>query len=117
MSVGGTIQIVDNVFVKLMCLNNVGDKVTGHVHTFDHITLLSTGRVIMRARGVEKEHVAPKILVTPKGISHEFEALEDNTVLSCIHAIRDGDGEDDVAPQDITKEQAEDLLQKFPLTE
>lgn len=117
MSVGGKIQIVDNVFVKLMCLNNVGDKVVGHVHTFDHITLLSTGRVIMRARGVEKEHVAPKILVTPKGVSHEFEALEDNTVLSCIHAIRDGDGEDDVAPQDITKEQAEALLQQFPLTD
>lgn len=117
MSIGGAIQIVDNVFVKLICLNKSGDKVEGHVHTFDHITLLSTGKVVMRAKGNEVVHIAPKLLVTPKGVSHEFEALEDNTVLSCIHAIRDGDGEDDVAPQEITKAQAEDFLQKFPLTE
>ncbi len=115
MSVHSDVKIVDNVFVKMMRMNVVGDKINGHAHTFDHITLLSTGRVIMRVKGDGIEHTAPKLIVTPKGIVHEFEALEPNSVLCCIHAIRDGDGEADIAPQDITEEQADLLITQFPL--
>jgi len=117
MSVNSDIKLVDNVFVKMMTLEHLGDKVEGHAHTFDHITLLAKGRVIMRAKGSEKEHVAPKLIVTPKGIAHEFEALESSCVLCCVHAIRDGDTVDDVAPQDITETQAQELLNQYSLTQ
>lgn len=109
------IQIVDNVFVKMIRLNEIGDLECGHSHTFDHITLLSTGAVLMRANGQEVEHIAPKLIVTPKGIEHEFQAIQPNTTLCCIHAIRDGDDVDDVAPQDIHYNQATHYLDKFPL--
>jgi len=109
------IKIVDNVFVKMIPLKEVGTLERGHSHTFDHITLLSTGAVLMRAKGQEVEHVAPKLIVTPKGIKHEFEAIQPNTTLYCIHAIRDGDGVDDVAPQDVPLHKAMDYIQHFPL--
>ena len=108
-------QIVDNVFVKMIRLNEVGDLECGHSHTFDHITMLSTGAVLMRANGQEVEHVAPKLIVTPKGIKHEFEAIQPNTTLCCIHAIRDGDDVDDVAPQDVPLHKAMDYIKHFPL--
>lgn len=115
MSVSTDISIVDNVFVKLLHAQFAGDKIEGHAHTFDHITLLSKGRVIMRVKGEEKEHVAPKLIVTPKGIVHEFEALENDCLLCCIHAIRNGDTDEDIAPPDISEDEAHRLMTQFPL--
>jgi len=109
------ILIADNVFVKMMYLLKEGDVVNGHAHTFDHITLLAKGRVVMRANGQEKEHAAPKLIVTPKGIVHEFEALEPDSLLCCVHAIRDGDTDADIAPPNITEEEAHSLMTQFPL--
>lgn len=111
-----SISIVDNVFVRMMKLLKKGDYVNGHAHTFDHITLLSFGCVKMEHDNGENVYSAPYIIVTPKGIKHKFTALEDNTTLSCIHAIRDGDGVEDIAPQNITIQEAHKLLEKYPLT-
>lgn len=117
----GDIQIVDNVFVKMIPLNGVGDKVQGHAHMFDHITLLSVGSVRMRtvsgAQVKEKDFVAPALLVTPKGLVHEFTSLADKSLICCIHAIREGDDMDDVASPDINKSKAYHLLSEYPLTQ
>lgn len=111
------LKLVDNVFVKMHHLLNAGDTHQGHAHAFDHITLLATGRVLMKHDNGEQEFTAPHLIVTPKGITHQFTALEPGTVFCCIHAIRDGDGVDDVAAPDITPEQQWDLLTKYPLTQ
>jgi hypothetical protein len=110
------ISIVDNVFVKLHHFVRVGDTHQGHSHTFDHITLLSSGAVKMVDDNGEQEYKAPHLIVTPKGVKHQFTALEPNTVFCCVHAIRDGDGVNDVASQDITQEQAFELMTKYSLT-
>ena len=110
------IRLVDNVFVKMHCFAYAGDTHQGHAHTFDHITLLATGKVLMKHDNGEQEFTAPQLIVTPKGITHQFTALEPGTVFCCIHAIRDGDGVDDVAAPDITPEQQWNLLTKYPLT-
>ena len=109
------VQIVDNVFVRMFHLEYFGDIVHGHAHTFDHITLLARGSVSMEANGVEKQYTAPTLIVTPKGVTHKFTALSIGTTLCCIHAIRDGDGVDDIAPPDITPEQAQELGLQFPM--
>ena len=111
------IKIVDNVFVKLHVFVNVGDTHNGHAHSFDHITLLSSGSVTMKHNNGEQDFTAPNLIVTPKGIKHQFIAKEPNTVFCCIHAIRDGSEVDDVASQDITPEQAFQLLTQYPLTQ
>lgn len=41
----------------------------------------------------EQEFRAPHLIVTPKGVTHQFIALEENTVFCCIHALRAADGE------------------------
>ena len=109
------IKIVDNVFVKLHLFVNVGDTHEGHAHLFDHITLLATGSVTMKHDNGEKDYSAPCLIVTPKGITHQFIAKEPHTVFCCIHAVRDGSTVDDVASQDITPEQAWELLSKYPV--
>ena len=109
-------KIVDNVFVKLHHFLHKGDTHNGHSHTFDHITLLSSGSVKMIHDNGEAEYKAPNLIVTPKNIKHQFIALEANTVFCCVHAIRDGDGVNDVASQDITPEEAFNLMTKYSLT-
>lgn len=111
------IKIIDNVFVKMHQFANAGDTHQGHAHVFDHITLLATGKVLMRHDNGQQEFTAPHLIVTPKGITHQFTALESNTVFCCIHAIRDGSEVDSVAPQNITTQQAFFLMTKYPLTE
>jgi len=109
-------KIVDNVFVKMHLFNNVGDTHEGHTHAFDHITLLAYGSVKMVHDNGEAEYKAPHLIVTPKGIKHQFTALEPNTVFACIHAIREQDDLDAIASPNISLEQAWELLGKAPLT-
>jgi homogentisate 1,2-dioxygenase len=109
------LKIVDNVFVKMHLFNNVGDTHEGHAHTFDHITLLATGSVNMVHDNGQAEYKAPHLIVTPKGIKHQFTALEPNTVFCCIHAIREKDELDGIASPNITLEQAWELMGKVSL--
>lgn len=111
------VKIVDNVFVKLHHFLRVGDTHSGHAHVFDHITLLSAGKVLMKHDNGEQEYTAPHLIVTPKGITHQFIALEPNTVFCCIHAIRDGSDVDQVASQSIIPTEAFELLTQYPLTD
>lgn len=108
-------KIVDNVFVKMHYFEKEGDTHEGHSHTFDHITLLATGSVLMTHDKGQQEFKAPHLIVTPKGIKHQFTALEPNTIFCCVHAIRDGDGVDDIAAPEITTEEAVALMIKSPL--
>lgn len=109
------VKIVDNVFVKMHHFLRVGDTHQGHVHPFDHITLLSSGAVRMVHDNGEAEYKAPHLIVTPKGIKHQFTALEPHTVFCCVHAIRDGEGAENIASPDITTEEALELAYTYPL--
>lgn len=111
------VKIVDNVFVKMHHFLNAGDTMSGHAHVFDHITLLASGKVLMKHDSGEQEFDAPHLIVTPKSVKHQFLALSNNTVLCCIHAIRDGDEIDNVADPSITPEKTWELLTKYPVTE
>ena len=110
------LKIVDNVFVKLHRFLKAGDTHEGHAHAFDHITLLASGSVKMVHDNGEAEFKAPHLIVTPKGIKHQFTALEPNTVFCCIHAIRERNELDAIADPNITEEQAWELLSAAPLT-
>lgn len=110
------LKLVDNVFVKMHKFLNVGDTHEGHAHLFDHITLLAVGSVTMKHDNGQQDFTAPHLIVTPKGVVHQFIAKEPSTVFCCIHAIRDGSNVDSVASQDISLEQAFELLTQYPLT-
>lgn len=93
---------VSNIYVRQMHFLNAGDIEYGHSHEFDHLSLLANGSVMSIVDGKEKVFDAPTMIFIKKGIQHEFVALADNTVLYCVHAVRDGENvEDIVDPESI----------------
>lgn len=90
-----------NIFVKRMLFKESGLMYCGHNHTYNHVTLVASGRVRVKFGAVpegnlpeeEKEYMSSSMFVTRSYREHEITALEDNTVVCCIHAIRSADGE------------------------
>jgi hypothetical protein len=91
---------VSNVWTRLMHFVKAGDIEQGHTHPFDHVTLLSSGSVRVTVNGVESEFKAPALIFIKAESVHRLEALEDNTVAACIHALRDGYAVEDIIDPD-----------------
>jgi quercetin dioxygenase-like cupin family protein len=90
------IGCVANLFSRMMHFKKAGDIELGHTHSFDHLTLLASGTLKVTANGKETVFEAPNMIYINKDVRHELVALEDNTVAYCIHALRDGNGVDDI---------------------
>jgi quercetin dioxygenase-like cupin family protein len=73
-----------------------GDQNEGHVHNFDHITMLSKGSVSVNVEDSVTEFKAPQIIYIAKGKAHFIKALEDDTIACCVHALRTGEREEDI---------------------
>jgi hypothetical protein len=86
---------VSNVFCRLMNFVKAGDVEHGHKHHYDHATLVSNGSVIFELLDDEdqiissREFIAPNMVFVSKDHKHRLIATSDNTVCSCIHALRD----------------------------
>lgn len=79
-----------------MHFKSVGDIEHGHTHLFDHLTLLAAGSLRVTTNGKTTDFKAPHMIYIKAEHSHELVALEDNTVAYCIHALRNGNGVDDI---------------------
>lgn len=83
-----------NIWVRQNVLSKAGDTFGGHKHHFDHVSLLTKGKVKVKVEGhPEKEFTAPTFIIIKKEHNHEFIALEDDTNWYCVFALRDLDGE------------------------
>lgn len=83
-----------NIWVRQSTLVNAGDTAGGHKHHFDHVTLLTSGKVSVEVEGKEpKEFTAPTFMVMRKELKHKITALAPNTAYYCVFALRDLDGE------------------------
>ena len=84
-----------NVWVRQNILEKIGDtNGGGHKHKFDHVSLLTQGKVKVEIDGYpSKEFTAPTFIVVRKEHNHKFTALENDTIWYCIFALRDLDGE------------------------
>jgi len=78
-----------------------GDVNEGHKHNYDHMTLLATGKVAVHVNGQTTNFTAPQMIFIQAGKSHYIEALEDNTVAYCVHALRDKDTEEILDPAQV----------------
>ncbi len=94
------VAAISNVFSRLMHFVNRGDVEIGHVHTYDHATLVSSGSILYEVLDgpdgntvASKEFKAPGYVFVEKDKYHRLTALEDNTVCVCIHALRTIDEE------------------------
>jgi hypothetical protein len=85
---------VSNVYCRLMNFKNKGDQEKGHYHSYDHGTLLAKGRLLVEVINDEgavvssKEFSAPTFIFIAKDTQHVLTALEDETLATCIHALR-----------------------------
>ena len=84
-----------NIFVRQMHFLAAGDIEHGHAHPFDHLSLLAVGAVSVKiGDNAPVEYQAPTMIYVEKDIQHEITATQDNTVLYCVHALRDADTQD-----------------------
>jgi quercetin dioxygenase-like cupin family protein len=82
----------------MMRFEKAGDTEIGHTHQFDHLTLLAKGKLKVTVEGVVTEFTAPHMIYIHKDKVHELEALTDETVAYCIHALRDKDSNEILDP-------------------
>lgn len=92
------IGCVANLYSRMMHFKRAGDTEVGHTHQFDHLTLLAKGRLKVTVDGEITEFTAPHMIYIRKDKVHELEALTDETVAYCIHALRDKSTGDIIDP-------------------
>jgi hypothetical protein len=88
---------VANVASRMIHFEKAGDVEPSHTHSFDHLTLLAAGAVRCTVNNQVTEFRAPHMIFIAKEYMHSFEALTDNTVAYCIHAMRIGERVEDLA--------------------
>lgn len=108
--------LVSNVWAKQMVFENVGDFEQGHSHCFDHMTLLAAGTIAVTANGKTTEFVAPNMIFIKAGVEHALEARAPNTIVYCIHALRDGERIEDIVDPSMVPEGTTpaNFLERFP---
>jgi quercetin dioxygenase-like cupin family protein len=92
------IGCVANLYSRMMRFEKAGDVEIGHTHQFDHLTLLAKGKLKVTVEGIMSEFTAPHMIYIHKDKVHELEALTDETVAYCIHALRDKDNNEILDP-------------------
>ena len=90
-----------NLWLRQMHFVKAGDKNEGHEHNYDHMTLLATGSVAVHVNGQTTNFTAPHMIFIKAGRRHYIEALEDNTIAYCVHALRNKDTEEILDPNQI----------------
>ena len=90
------LSCVSNLWLRQMIFVKAGDKNEGHVHNYDHVTLLAKGSVTVDVEGVTTDFAAPQMIYITKGKRHFLIAKEDDTVAYCVHALRTGEREEDI---------------------
>lgn len=105
-----------NVYVKQMTYPDANSTYHGHHHDYDHITLIAAGKVKVKFKAIPemnipeetKEYSAVDTFVTRAFREHEITSLEPNTVVCCVHAIRDSEGDILAIPPRVGHEQDPD---------
>ena len=110
-----SIGCVANLFSRQMHFKSKGDIEHGHTHPFDHLTLLASGSLRVIVKDKETDFKAPHMIYIKAEEQHELVALEDNTVAFCIHALRNGDGVDDILDPKMIPEGVNPLLLAKPV--
>lgn len=85
-----------SIYVRAMLFAKAGDVEQGHAHTYDHFTLVSSGKVRVESNGREVDVPELEIVFIPKNVVHRITALEDNTVVCCLHALHSKDNPGDI---------------------
>jgi len=91
----GDSHLYGDVFVKEMFVPDAGTVVPQHAHTYDHISYLAAGDIVVERNGVEiGVFCAPFALLIPARTKHSFRTLADNVLILCLHNAAHGEAAD-----------------------
>ena len=83
-----------NIWVRQNIMDHLGTSHPGHQHKFDHVTLLTKGKVQIEVEGnPTKEFSAPTFIVIRKDLNHKITALTDDVLYYCVFALRNLEGD------------------------
>jgi hypothetical protein len=94
-----TLCAVSNVFTRMMHFLKAGDEEIGMKQTRAHQVLLSSGSLIVSSNNIDTTFNAPHMIYISEGKNYKLTALEDNTVATSIHAIREKTTGDIIDPK------------------
>lgn len=108
-----------NIFVKQMNFGDANVTYCGHHHDYDHVTLVASGKVRVKFAAVPeagipeevKEYTGVSTFITRSFREHEITSLEPNTVVCCVHAVREENGE--IVVPEVDDEHRHDPDHKF----
>jgi hypothetical protein len=79
-----------------MTFARAGDQEVGHSHTHDHISLVSAGSALVEIYDEDRKDylpgrvfTAPAMVFVQQGRVHRITAQQADTVVCCVHALRD----------------------------
>lgn len=76
----------DDIFIKQLYLEKKGYVVPQHAHTYDHTSMLATGKLrVWCGDELMGDFTAPTGIFIKANKMHMMLALEDNTTTYCIH--------------------------------
>ena len=84
---------ISNVFIRMMHFTDAGDYEHGHKHPYDHISLLCKGSVEVSLETSNNDFrvesfEAPCMIYIEREKNHIIKALQANTIVACVHALR-----------------------------
>lgn len=82
-----------NIWIRQKKFSAINETIGGHKHKYDHVSLLTSGKVKVEVDGFEKEFTAPTFIVIEKDKIHNVTALTDDVVWYCVFAHRDINGD------------------------
>lgn len=82
-----------NIWIRQKHFNTVGEKIGGHKHKYDHLSILASGSVKVSVDSYEKTFHAPTFITIPAEDIHNITALTEDVVWYCIFADRDINGD------------------------
>lgn len=90
--------ISGNIFIRTIDFRATGDVIEGHVHNFDHTTIVHTGAVHVLltcpdGTKEEKSFYAPSHFLVKADCLHEITALLPGTVVWCVYSHHTPQGE------------------------
>jgi quercetin dioxygenase-like cupin family protein len=79
----------DHLYAKRISLK-AGESVRKHCHSYSHLSLLASGRVVLERNGVKTWHDGDECINIAAGVDHTITAITD-AVWYCIHATDEKD--------------------------
>lgn len=85
------------VYVKAYRVADAGTIIPQHAHTYDHISFLARGSVIVSHLDgetgalVEETRHAPAAIRIPARVKHSFFTLSDDALILCVHNAAHGE--------------------------